>query len=134
MPLRPAFSAPIPSGRWKISSAHDALKRVAGGQRAFVELSTEDEEHLVRRFIRLGVAASVLKRPTVNVREVREQFGLSQTDFAVRFGFETNTVQNWEQGRNPPDLAAQLLLKAIEIIIRPDVVEAALTNGVQQIG
>ena len=55
------------------------------------------------------------------MRRVRERFGLSQAEFALRFGFEIDTVQNWEQGRNTPDQATQLLLKVIEAY--PDEVE-----------
>ena len=33
---------------------------------------------------------------------------LSQAEFAVRFGFQIDTAQNWEKGRNTPDQATQL--------------------------
>ena len=46
--------------------------------------------------------------------------GLSQAEFAIRFGLELDTLQNWEQGRNQPDPAARLLLKVIEL--HPEVV------------
>ena len=40
---------------------------------------------------------------------------------------KSDTIQNWEQGRNRPDRATQLLLKAIEAY--PHDVEAVLTNA-----
>ena len=43
-----------------------------------------------------------------------------------RFGFEIDTVQNWEQGRNAPDQTTQLLLKVIEAY--PEDVEKVLTE------
>ena len=64
--------------------------------------------------------------PAANVKRIREHFGLSQAEFAIRFGFEIDTVQNWEQGRNRPDQATQLLLKVIEAY--PDDVQAVLTD------
>ena len=73
---------------------------------------------------RLGVSASLIQRPRVDVRAIRQRSGLSQAEFAIRFGFEVDTVQNWEQGRNTPDPAAQVLLKVIET--RPDVVDEVL--------
>ncbi len=51
---------------------------------------------------------------TVNVAAVRRKRGLSQQEFALRFGLEVRTVRNWEQGRNRPDLAALMLLHVIE--------------------
>jgi putative transcriptional regulator len=41
--------------------------------------------------------------PTVDVREVRMKMGLSQTQFATKFGFSPATLRNWEQGRSRPD-------------------------------
>ena len=76
---------------------------------------------------KLGIAARAIKLPVADVKRIREHFGLSQSEFAIRFGFEIDTVQNWEQGRNRPDQAAQLLLKIIESY--PEDVEAVLTNA-----
>ena len=71
--------------------------------------------------------ARPLHLPTADVKRIREHFGLSQAEFAIRFGFEIDTVQNWEQGRNRPDQATQLLLKVIEAY--PEDVEAILTGS-----
>ena len=73
----------------------------------------------------LGVAARTIRRPAADIRAIRRRFGLSQSEFALRFGLELDTVRNWEQGRNTPDAATQILLKVIEA--RPDVVEEVLT-------
>jgi DNA-binding transcriptional regulator YiaG len=42
----------------------------------------------------------------------------------MRFGFELDTIQNWEQGRNAPDAQTQVLLKVIET--HPEIVDEAL--------
>lgn len=39
----------------------------------------------------------------VDVRTVREKSGLSQSDFAFRYGFNPRTLQEWEQGRSRPE-------------------------------
>ena len=75
----------------------------------------------------LGVSATIVRRPDIDVRAVRERIGLSQAEFAMRFGFELDTIQNWEQGRNAPDAPAQILLKVIET--HPDVVDEVLSAG-----
>ena len=41
--------------------------------------------------------------PDVDVREVRQKMGLSQGQFATKFGLPPATLRNWEQGRSRPD-------------------------------
>ncbi len=48
---------------------------------------------------------------TPNVRQIREQYGLSQTEFATLLGISVKTLQNWEQGRRNPHGAARVLLQ-----------------------
>jgi putative transcriptional regulator len=52
--------------------------------------------------------------PVPNVRRIREQLGISQAEFASRFGLSVRTIQQWEQGRAVPDQPARVLLKVIE--------------------
>lgn len=49
-----------------------------------------------------------------DVRAIRRQLGISQVQFARRFGFSVRTVQEWEQGRAIPDRPARILLHVIE--------------------
>lgn len=58
--------------------------------------------------------ASIIDPPDVDVKKVRERFGLSQSEFAARYPFELDTIQNWEQGRTHPDAVSRTLLKLIE--------------------
>ncbi len=55
---------------------------------------------------------------------VRAGLGLTQVDFAARFGIGVMTVRAWEQGRCHPTRMAATLLQVIERA--PEVVEAAL--------
>jgi DNA-binding transcriptional regulator YiaG len=110
-----------------LRKAHDALSRLAEGETVAVELHTPSCRKLIAELSGLGVRALPIRLPKADVKRVRKHFGLSQAEFAVRFGFEIDTVQNWEQGRNSPDQATQLLLKVIEAY--PDEVEAVLTEG-----
>lgn len=57
----------------------------------------------------------------------RQQLNMSQKEFASRFGFSLDALQNWEQRRRFPDSTARVLLKVIEH--NPDVVEDALAMG-----
>ena len=44
----------------------------------------------------------------VDISAVREGLGLSQSQFAARYGFSPRTLQEWEQGRSKPDVAAAI--------------------------
>src|SRR3984957_10216259 len=51
--------------------------------------------------------------PEVDVRKVRLKMGLSQAQFATKFGFPPATLRNWEQGRSYPDASTRVLLAVI---------------------
>ncbi|MEX2261816.1 MAG: helix-turn-helix domain-containing protein [Bryobacteraceae bacterium] len=50
----------------------------------------------------------------IDVRAIREKTGLSQGDFAKRYGFSPRTLQEWEQGRSQPDSAVRAYLTVID--------------------
>jgi len=62
----------------------------------------------------------------IDVTAIRTRLGLSQAEFAARFGFKLDAVQNWEQGRRRPDGAARAFLRVIER--EPDAVQRALAE------
>lgn len=103
------------------------MQRLAAGERVAVELESNSRNRLRADLSKLGVTARAINLPAADVKQIRERFGLSQAEFAIRFGFEIDTVQNWEQGRNRPDQASQLLLKIIETY--PEDVEAVVTKA-----
>ncbi len=59
------------------------------------------------------VRVSHVQIPEVDVSKVRRQMGLSQTQFALKFGFPPATLRNWEQGRVRPDTPTRVLLAVI---------------------
>ncbi|MCP5099794.1 MAG: helix-turn-helix domain-containing protein [Chloroflexi bacterium] len=48
---------------------------------------------------------------TPDVKQIRERYKLSQTEFAALLGISVKTLQNWEQGRRTPRGAARVLLQ-----------------------
>lgn len=62
----------------------------------------------------------------VDVKTIRAGLGLSQSAFAMRFGFSPGAVRDWEQHRRKPDPAARMLLRVIER--EPDAVMRALAD------
>ena len=65
--------------------------------------------------------------PDVDIRKVRRKMGLSQVQFAAKFGLPPATLRNWEQGHARPDAPAQVLLAVIAK--RPETVEEVLRQA-----
>ena len=109
-----------------LRKAHQVLNRLATGQRVPLRLAGGlGMAEFVHSLAALGVAAGERRVPAaVDVRAVRESLGLTQLEFATRFGLDLDAVQNWEQGRTRPDRNARILLRVIEA--RPEAVEDAL--------
>jgi putative transcriptional regulator len=61
---------------------------------------------------------------TTDVRTLRRRLGLSQAEFAHRFGFTVARVRDWEQGRSVPDGSTRAYLLVIER--EPEAVARAL--------
>ena len=60
----------------------------------------------------------------VNVKSIRANLGMSQQEFAGRFGFSVNTLRHWEQGTRVPEGSARAYL--LVIARAPGAVQAAL--------
>lgn len=45
-----------------------------------------------------------------DVKQIRERYELSQSEFATLLGVSIKTLQNWEQGRRAPQGSARVLL------------------------
>lgn len=73
-----------------------------------------------------GARETIVHVPAIDVRAIRRKLGLSQTEFALRFGFSLGTVRHWEQGQRYPEGAARVLLLVIEH--NPEAVTAALAK------
>jgi len=73
------------------------------------------------------VRVTLVHVPEVDVRKVRTKMGLSQAEFATKFGFPPATLRNWEQGRSPPDAPTHVLLAVIAK--HPEAVEDVLQKA-----
>jgi putative transcriptional regulator len=63
----------------------------------------------------------------VDVKAIRRKSGLSQSQFARRFGFSVRTLQDWELGRAQPPSAVRAYLTVIDRF--PETVEKALLGA-----
>ncbi len=84
----------------------------------------ENPHLLAEELRRYGFEMSVVTSQAVDVRRLRERFGLTQEQFALRFGLELDAVRNWEHGRREPDTAARSYLTVIDRA--PEAVQEAL--------
>lgn len=63
---------------------------------------------------------------TPDVVAIRRRTGLTQEQFASRFGFTLAALRSWEQGRRPINRTAEVLLRVIAH--EPDAVERSLAH------
>jgi len=60
------------------------------------------------------VAVKTYTPQQINVAAVRQRIGMTQQQFASRFGFSVATLRHWERGDRTPRGAALVLLNVIE--------------------
>ncbi len=105
--------------------AKDAIDQVMAGQAALLQLPQAPPD-IMPRLQALGLVVEDIAPRAVDVRQLRRSLGLTQQQFALAFGLEADTVQNWEQGRARPQGAALVLLNLIER--EPDTIAALLAR------
>jgi putative transcriptional regulator len=71
--------------------------------------------------------ARVTDPDNLDVRSVRENYGLTQPKFAALMGISVATLRNWEQGRRQPEGSARVLLRVVAT--SPEAVLAAVASG-----
>ena len=96
-----------------MSKAGERLLRSVRNARAFARGETTD-----------GFLVHVPEE--IDVKAVREKTGLTQREFAARFGFGYDALREWETGRRKPERSARVLLRVIDY--KPDVVREALAE------
>jgi len=60
----------------------------------------------------------------INLKQLRQQLGMTQEEFSARYGFNLYTMRNWEHGRRHPDKAVLAYLYAISK--NPSLIEETL--------
>jgi putative transcriptional regulator len=71
------------------------------------------------------VAVKTYKPKAVDVSALRQEMGMTQEQFAARFGFSVATLRHWERGDRSPNGASLVLLNVIKRA--PEAVFAALS-------
>ena len=66
----------------------------------------------------------------IDVRAIRTRLGMTQQEFAGRFGFSINTLRHWEQGKRVPEGPTRAYLVVIDRA--PKAVQKALRAAVMR--
>ena len=61
-----------------------------------------------------GAGVRVYHPHSVDVKGLRQRVGMTQEQFAARFGFSVATLRHWERGDRAPAGASLVLLNVIE--------------------
>jgi len=64
---------------------------------------------------------------SVDVRAIRQKMGMTQRQFAARFGLKLDSLRNWEQDKRVPETSARVLLTVMDL--EPEAVKRALKIG-----
>lgn len=96
-----------------LRNAKDATDQIMAGRSVVVMLPQAASE-IANQLAAFGITAQAIDIHSVDVRDLRQSLGLTQQQFALAYGLETDTVQNWEQGRAKPQGAALVLLNLIK--------------------
>ena len=83
---------------------------------ADIEMAIDSDRDLAPVFSddELARARRVLPPPSPDdVRAIRQKLGLSQEQFAGRYGFSVETIRNYEQGHRRPTGPARVLRRVI---------------------
>ena len=89
----------------KLSTISDEDIDAAISQDSDAYAPTEKE---LKRFKRVNPVQSI------NVKKVRKDLRLSQAKFALYFGVNVRTIQEWEQGRSIPSQLARNFLRVVQ--------------------
>lgn len=63
---------------------------------------------------RAGKRAGFVVHEPVDVRALRARTKLTRARFAERYGLDSRTLEQWEQGRRRPDKSSETYLRLIE--------------------
>ena len=94
--------------------AKRAVEEMIERGRAVIRVpKVENQKILADELAAAGCIAAAVAQRSVDVRGLRESLGLTQEQFALRYGIALDALQNWELKRRLPDSAASSYLRVI---------------------
>jgi putative transcriptional regulator len=99
----------------RVSQVADSIRRGLQEALAYTESSAD----------RTSYGVTVPRQ--IDVRAIREKLGVTQEEFAARFGFSASVIRQWEQGQRQPEGPVRAYLLVIDRA--PKAVQKALRAG-----
>jgi DNA-binding transcriptional regulator YiaG len=97
--------------------AKRAVEEIMQKGLAVLELPiVESRRRVLAELTEAGIDARPRAEGVVNVKNLRMLLGLTQEQFALRYGIDIDTLQNWERRRRVPDEPARRLLRVIAML------------------
>ncbi len=103
-----------------LTAALRSVEKVIETGELVVEVPQVPDAHAFIKDLR-ATGLSVTPRPRHSAEDItrklvrlRKHLGLTQEQFALRYGLEADTLQNWEQGRREPGEWLYAYLRVIE--------------------
>ncbi len=81
-----------------LKKAHAAFDRLAERGCIALEVPTDDPASVIAELSQLNVHAAVMETPEVDVKSVRQEQGLSQSEFATLYGIDEDTLKKLRAG------------------------------------
>lgn len=91
------------------------IEHLTSGEPVYLSLPcVEDRQTLLDALKDAGVAADIRTVPSeLDLRQIRDRLGLTQEQFALRFGFELKTLRKWETGQSRPEKSVRAYVQLI---------------------
>jgi DNA-binding transcriptional regulator YiaG len=98
-----------------VRAAKRVMEKLVDGTTAHVAAPAVGDYAALRRAM-MAHKVKVLRvaHRKVDVRALRTRLGITQEEFAGRYGLDVATLRNWEQGRTEPEGPAAALLQLID--------------------
>ena len=82
---------------------------LSGQKNPFLDPLAHEKQPLLKR----GRVKAVIEFTALDIRMIRDQFHMTQRQFAKIIGVSRHTLRNWEKGRRRPLGPSRALLRAI---------------------
>jgi putative transcriptional regulator len=114
-PVRAVDAVPLLSRRGlSMMAAKSAIETALDNGEVAVRVPlVENVSSLARELLASGLRASRMVDGPIDVRALRQRLGMTEEQFALRYGFEIDVLKDWESGISIPDRATARYLHVI---------------------